>query len=126
MGELKEIARLRRIKNIEKLTKEGLIITSLKLETSAEEQNIKKKKSQRAEKKSIDQLKETARLRKTKNIEKLTKEELIFAFYMIFSGLGNIVTNKDRKKIEKEPNEIVKRNAFHIMQKKKFMIILSN
>ena len=42
IGELKEIARSRRIKNSEKLTKEDLIIALLKLESSATEQNFKK------------------------------------------------------------------------------------
>ena len=42
IDELKEIARLRRIKNTEKLTKEDLIITLLKCESSATEQNFKK------------------------------------------------------------------------------------
>ena len=45
---------------------------------------------------------------------------------MIFSRLGNIVTNKDRKKITKELYEIEKRKTFQIRKKKRFMIILLN
>ena len=39
IDELKEIARLRRIKNRDKLTKEGLIISLLKSESSDAERN---------------------------------------------------------------------------------------
>ena len=41
IDELKEIARLRRIKNRAKLTKEGLIISLLKSESSDAERNLK-------------------------------------------------------------------------------------
>ena len=44
---------------------------------------------------------------------------------MIFSRLGNIVTNKDRKKTTKELYETEKRKTFQIKKKKRFMIILS-
>ena len=42
IDELKEIARLRRIKNRDKLTKEGLIISLLKSESSDAERNYMK------------------------------------------------------------------------------------
>ena len=42
IDELKEIARLRSIKNIEKLTKEELIITLLKSKSSVAERNVEK------------------------------------------------------------------------------------
>ena len=42
IDELKQIGRLRRIKNSEKLTKEDLIISLLKSESSALEHNFKK------------------------------------------------------------------------------------
>ena len=42
IDELKEIARLRRIKNRDKLTKEDVFITYLKLESSATENNFLK------------------------------------------------------------------------------------
>ena len=45
---------------------------------------------------------------------------------MILSRLGNIVTNKDRKKITKELYGIEKRKTFQIRKKKKFMMILLN
>ena len=44
---------------------------------------------------------------------------------MIFSKLGNIVTNKDRKKTTKELHEIEKKKNFSDKEKKRFMIILS-
>ena len=42
IDDLKEIARLRRIKNMDKLTKEGLIISLLKSESSNAERNYMK------------------------------------------------------------------------------------
>ena len=45
---------------------------------------------------------------------------------MIFSTLGNIVTNKDRKKIKRELYEIEKKKTFQVGKGKRLMIILSN
>ena len=45
---------------------------------------------------------------------------------MILSRLGNIVTNKDRKKITKELYEIEKKENLQIRKKKRFMMILLN
>ena len=45
---------------------------------------------------------------------------------MILSRLGNIVTNKDRKKITKELYEIEKKENLQIGKKKISTIILSN
>ena len=54
----------------------------MKLEKIAKIQNISKNNLSRAEKlqnKSIDELRGTARLRKLKNYDNLTKEDLIFS-----------------------------------------------
>ena len=45
---------------------------------------------------------------------------------MILSRLGNIVTNKDRKKIKRELYEIEKTKNLPIRKKKRFMIIFLN
>ena len=111
IDELKEIARLRRIKNREKLTKEDLVVSLLKSESSALENNFMKHFN-------------------NNNTNDDTYDDKIRGkisdIRMILSRLGNIVTNKDRKKITKELYEIEKRKTFQIRKKKRFMIILLN
>ena len=84
IDELREIARLRRIKSREKLTKEDLIISLLKSEKSALENNFMK-------------------LFNNNNTNDDTYDDKIRGkisdIRMILSRLGNIVTNKDRRKI---------------------------
>ena len=84
LDELKGIARLRRIKNRDKLRKEDLIISLLKSESSSVEQNFKK-------------------LFNNTNDDDDTYDGQIRSkisdIRMRLSRLGNIVTNKDRKKI---------------------------
>ena len=112
----------------------------LGLEKIAKIQNISKnyfKKVKKLQEKSIDQLKATARLRRTNNFKKLTKEDLILTLLksesnalennnnnnnnnndknsdkikhirLVNGRLGNTITNKDRKKIKKELYEIEK------------------
>ena len=93
VDELKEIARLRRIKNRKKLAKEDLIISLLKSESSVLENNFMKHFNDN-------------------NTNDDTYDKLrgkISDIRMIFSRLGNKVTNKDRKKITKELYEIEKK-----------------
>ena len=94
IDKLKEIVRLRRIKNIEKLTKEELISVLLKPESSAAERNFEK-------------------LFNNNNTDDHTYDDKIRDkirdINIIFSRLGNIVTNKYRKKIKKELYEIEKK-----------------
>ena len=122
----------------------------IKLEKFAKIQNFSTNELNKAEKlqnKSIDDLRRIARLRRIKNSDNLTKEDLIISLSksesnpmerddkvkgkindsrIIVSRLGNIVTKNDRKKIKKELYEIEKKNnTFQIMKKKRFMIILS-
>ena len=140
-------------------------ILKMGLEKIAKMQNISENGLRRAEKlqsKSIDELREIARLRKFKKLDDLTKKDLIFRLlksesnpversYMkyfnnstsddtyddeikskinditlILSRLRNIVTKKYRKEIKKELYEIEKSKTFQIMKKKRFMIILLN
>ena len=93
IDELKEIVRLRRIKNIEKLTKEDLITTLLKSQSSAAEQNFKKLFNNNTNDDTYD--------------DKVRGK--ISDINMIFSRLGNIVTKNDRKKIKKELYETEKK-----------------
>ena len=83
---------MRRIKNIEKLTKEELIITLLKSESSAAEGNFEKLFNNTDGDTFDDKIRDK-----------------ICDINTIFSRLGNIVTNKYRKKIKKELYEIEKK-----------------
>ena len=130
----------------------------MKLKKIAKIQNISKNDLSTAEKlqnKSIDELRETARLKRIKNYDNLTKEDLIFSLlksennrtersYMkyfnnstsddtyddeikskindtrlILSRLGNIVTKNDKKKIKKELYEIEKKQNLSDNEKEK-------
>ena len=105
IDELKGIARLRRIKNYDNLTKEDLIISLLKSESNPVERNY------------------------MKYFNNSTNDEIkskINDIRIILSRLGNIVTKNDRKKIKKELYEIEKRRNPSDNEKKRFMITLSN
>ena len=97
IDELKEIARSRRIKNRDRLTKQGLIISLLKSESSNAERNYMKHFNN-----GDDKIRG-----KTHDIK------------MTLSRLGNIVTNKDRKKITKELYEIEKKQNLSDKEKEK-------
>ena len=102
IDELKEIARLRRIKNREKLTKEDLIISLLKSESSALENNFMKHFN-------------------NNNTNDDTYDDKIRGkisdIRMILSRLGSIITNKDSKNITKELYQIEKKK--NLSNKKK-------
>ena len=84
IDELKEIARLRRIKNVEKLTKEELIITLLKSESSVAERNFEKLFNNN---------------NNNTNDDDDAYDDKIRDIRMILTGLGNIIDINDRKKI---------------------------
>ena len=75
---------MRRIKNIEKLTKEDLVLTLLKSESSALENNF---------------MKHFNNNNTNDNIYDDKTRGKISDIRMILSELGNIVTNEDRKRI---------------------------
>ena len=142
----------RKVKNTRrKLVKLGLGKTAIKQNISKNELN----QAQNLQEKSIDELKAIARLRRIKNSEKLTKEDLIMSLLksesstlehnymkhfnnnntnddtyddkirgkitdirMILSRLGNIVTKNDRKKIKRELYEIEKKKKLSSRKKK--------
>ena len=104
IDELKEIARLRRIKNREKLTQEDQIITLLKSESSdAERHYVKHFNNNNTDNDTYD-----GKIRGK-----------ISDMRMILSRLGNIVTKNYRKKITNELYEIKKRKTFQIRKKKR-------
>ena len=104
IDELKEIARLRRIKNRDKLTKESLIISLLKPESSDAERNYMKHFNNNTD----DYDTYDGKIRgKISNIR------------MILSRLGNTVTNNDRKKSKKELYEIEKKENLSDKEKEK-------
>ena len=103
INEFKEIARLRRIKNRDELTKEGLIISLLKSESSDAERNYMKHFNNNTD----DDDTYDGKIRgKISDIR------------MILSRLGNIVTKNYRKKITNELCEIKKRKTFQIRKKR--------
>ena len=107
IDELKEIARLRRIKNREKLTQEDLIITLLKSESSDAERHYVKHFNNNTDDDTYG-----SKIRgKISDIR------------MILSRLGNIVTKNYRKKITNELCEIKKKE--NLSNKEKEIIILS-
>ena len=87
INELKKIARLRNIKNIEKLTKEKLIITLLKSEISVAEHNFKKPLNDNNNNNTDDDTYDD-RIR-----------DKIHDIRMMLNRLGNILITKDRKEI---------------------------
>ena len=101
IDELREIARLRKIKNREKLTKEDLIIRLLKSESSNLENNFMKHFNNNTNDDTYD--------------DKIRSK--ISGTRIILSRLGNIITNKDRKKVTKELYEIEKKK--NLSNKKK-------
>ena len=166
------IARSRGIKEPQKMSTEELLNTlsrydskrkvksnrrkllKIKLEKIAKIQNISKNELNKAEKlqnKSIDELWGIARLRRIKNYDNLTKEDLIISFLksesnplernymkyfnnstsddkikykindirMILSRLGNMVTRNDRKEIKKKLYQIEKKQNLSDNEKEK-------
>ena len=94
IDELKEIARLRRIKNYDNLTKEDLIFSLLKSESNPLERNY------------------------IKYFNNSTSDEIKCKINDI-SRLGNILTKNDRKKIKKDLYEIEKRQNIPDNEKEK-------
>ena len=97
------IARLRRIKNRDKLTKEGLIISLLKSESSDAERNYMKHFNNNTNDDTYD--------------DKIRGK--ISDIRMILSRLGSAVTHNDRKKVKRELYEIEKKKNLSDTDKKK-------
>ena len=95
---------MRRIKNSHKLTKEDLIISLLKSESSLTESNFEKVFNN-----NIDD--------NDTYDDKIRSK--ISDIRMILSRLGNTVTNNDRKKIKRMPYEIEKKENLSDKEKEK-------
>ena len=113
IDELKVIARLRRIKNIHKLTKEDLVLTLLKSESSTLERNYMKQFNNNTDDDDNDTYDGKIRGK-------------ISDINMILSRLGNTITNNDRKKIKKEIYEIEKKKNHSNKKKEKIYDNLLN
>ena len=103
IDELQGIARLRRIKNYDNLTKEDLIISLLKSESNPVERNYMKYFNNSTSDDTYD--------------DKIKSK--INDIRIILSRLGNIVTKNDRKKIKKELYEIEKKQNLSDNEKDK-------
>ena len=101
--ELKGIARLRRIKNYDNLTKEDLIVSLLKSESNPLERNYMRYFNNSTSDNTDDD-----KIKGKINDSKI-----------ILNRLGNIVTKNDRKKIKKELYEIEKRQNLSDNEKEK-------
>ena len=106
---------MRRIKNRDKLTKEGLIISLLKSESSDAERNYMKNFNNNTNGDNDDNDTHDNKIR-----DKMSD------IRMIPSRLGNSVTNNDRKKVRRKLYEIGKKKNLSDKEKKRFMMILLN
>ena len=107
IDELKGIAKLRRIKNRDKLKKEGLITSLLKSESSNAEHNYMKHFNINT---NVDNDNNNNNNNNNNNDAYDGKvRDKISDIRMILSRLGNTITNNDRKKIKKELYEIEKK-----------------
>ena len=116
IDELKEIARLRKIKNRDKLTKESLIISLLKSESSNAERNYMKHFNNNTDDDDDDDDDDDTYDGKIRG--------KISDIRMILSRLENTLTNNDRKKIKRELYETEKKKNLSDKEKKRFMTIL--
>ena len=110
IDELREIARQRRFKTLDDLTKEDLIFRLLKSESHPVERSYMKYFNNSTSNDTYDD-----EIKSKINVIRL-----------ILSKLRNIVTKKYRKENKRELYEIEKSKTFQIMKKKRFMIILLN
>ena len=118
IDDLKEIAKLRRIKNMDKLTKEGLIISLLKSESSNAERNYMKHFNNNTNGDDNNNTNDDSYDGKI--------GDKISDIRVILGRLGNTITKNDRKKIKKELYEIKNKKNLSDKEKEKIMIILLN
>ena len=118
IDEFKEIFRLRRIKNRDKSTKEGLIISLLKSESSNAERNYMKHFNNNTNGDDNNNTNDDSYDGKI--------GDKISDIRVILGRLGNTITKNDRKKIKKELYEIKNKKNLSDKEKEKIMIILLN
>ena len=114
IDELKEIPSLRRIKNRDKLKKEGLITSLLKSESSNAEHNYMKHFNINT---NVDN--DNNNNNNNNDAYDGKVRDKISDIRMILSRLGNMVTNNDRKKIKKELYEIENKKNLSDKEKEK-------
>ena len=115
INELKEIAKLRIIKNSDKLKKEGLITSLLKSESSNAERNYMKQFNNNND----DNNNTNGDNNNDDDIYDGKIREKISDIRMILSRLGNTMTKNDRKKIKKELYEIENKKNLSDKEKEK-------
>ena len=109
VDELKGIAKLRRIKNRDALKKEDLIISVLKSESSNVERNYMKHLNNNTSHDNTNDNTYDDDDDDDDNAYDSKIRDKISDIRIILSRLGNILTNKDKKKIKKELYEIEKK-----------------
>ena len=112
---INEIARLRRIKNRDKLTKEGLIISLLKSESSDAERNYMKHFNNNTNDDNNNNTNDDT-YNDSYNDKMRGK---ISDIRMMLSALGNTVANNDRKKVRRKLYEIEKKENLSDKEKEK-------
>ena len=115
IDELKEIARLIRIKNRDKLKKEGLIISILKSESSNSKLNYEKHFNNTND--DNNNTKDNNNTNDDTYDDKI--RDKISDIRMILSRLGNTITSNDRNKIKKELYEIENKKNLTDKEKEK-------
>ena len=120
IDELKGIAKLRRIKNRDALKKEDLIISLLKSESSNVERNyMKHLNNNTSHDNTNDNTYDDDDDDDDDNAYDSKIRDKISDIRIILSRLGNILTNKDKKKIKKELYEIEKKQNLSDKEKVK-------
>ena len=120
IDELKGIAKLRRIKNRDALKKEDLIISVLKSESSNVERNyMKHLNNNTSHDNTNDNTYDDDDDDDDDNAYDSKIRDKISDIRIILSRLGNILTNKDKKKIKKELYEIEKKQNLSDKEKVK-------
>ena len=120
IDELKEIAKLRRIKNSGKFKKEGLIISLLKSEISNAERNHLKYFNNTSVSNNTNASNNTSNnTNSSNNTNDDQIRDQISDIRAILSRLGDIVTKNDREKIKKELYEIENKTNLSDKEKEK-------
>ena len=125
IDKLREIAKLRRIKNRGKLKKDGLIISILKSESSSAERNCMKHFNTIANVSNNN-----INVSNINDVNNNTNDDVdgsydgeirdkISDIRAMLSRLGNIVTKNDREKVKKELYEIESKKDFSDKEKEK-------
>ena len=120
--ELKEIAKLRRIKNRNKLEKEDLIISLLKSQSSNAERSYMKHLSNNTNVDNNNDTNDDSNNNTNDDNDDIYDGKIrdkISDIRMILSRLGNTITSNSRKKIKKELHEIENKKNLTVKENKK-------